>query len=137
MATASIGVLWRLQEAVRSSILAGCLSVALLDRAVLHPFANPVLQVTVEFTSRDAALSTVNLSLDPHLLGGILPCLTLMSMEERACTTPCPLPVVGTRVTTGQGNSSVKSSVNFVEIRVGNTKADAVDGVKEVEDGVV
>jgi hypothetical protein len=60
-----------------------------------------------------------------------------MSMDKGASSSPSPLHVVWSRVTAGERNCAVKPSVDFIEVGVCEAEANAVNGIKVVEYGVM
>lgn len=134
----SVRVFRRLHVAVWLCILSCGLAKNLLDGAVLITVTHPVFEVTMQLTSRNATLSAVHLALDTHLPHRILLFrVSLMSMDKGASSSPSPLHVVWSRVAAGKRNCAVKSSVNFVEVGVCEAEANAVNGIKVIEYGVM
>lgn len=92
----------------------------------------------MQLTSRNATLSAVHLALDTHLPHGILLFrVTLMSVDKGASSSPSPLHVVWSRVTAGERNCAVKSSVDFVEVGVCEAEANTVNGIKVIKYSVM
>lgn len=139
MTSARMRLLGGFHEAVSPGVGPGGRAVHLLDLAVLVPLAEPVPEVPVEFAARDAALATVDLALDAEALQLVLAGgLGLgVRVHEGSGAAPRPLDVVGARVPTGQRDDAVLALVDVVQLGVRQAEARAVDGVEEVEDGVV
>lgn len=92
----------------------------------------------MQLTSRNATLSAVHLALDTQLSHRILLFrVSLMSVDKGASSSPSPLHVVWSRVTAGERNCAVESSVNFVEVGVCEAEANAVNGIKVIKYGVM
>lgn len=103
---------------------------------------HPLSQVSVEFAARDAALAAVDLALDAQALAGGLilagargKVACCLCADEGSSAAPGPLQIIGSLAARGQGNGTVHTTVDSVEVLVGKTKTGTIDRVEEVEDG--
>lgn len=93
------------------------MAINLLDGTVLVTWAHPFLDMSVQLTSRDAALSAVDLTLDPHLLQNVfLVLLPRVRVDKRAGASPGPFHVVGARITAGEWHLAMQAAVDIVKV---------------------
>lgn len=107
--------------------------------AVLAARADPLADVVVQLAPRRPALAAVHLAPRRQRRERVLPARAAARHEGPRVegVPPHPLHVVGPFSSGRQRDLAVHPLVDGVEVRVGQPQARAVDGVQEVEDGVV
>lgn len=119
-------------------------AVLLSDGAVLQVGAHPLFEVTMQLAAGDSTLTAVHLALDAHALEIVSVLLESLrgrcsgvAVNEGTGEPPCPFQVVGPVAPGRERHRTVHTSVDIVEVAVGQAETGAVDGVEVIEDGVV